>query len=409
MRAKDGRRSPVAPLRRHVGVRITTILAALVTVVIVGGLGLGAVTSNGQGAVDSSNGVSDLYPSGPADRIIASLDPAGIFGGAHVASAAPRPPREQRMPATAFNSHKDDKRFVVVYVEDRGAGSNLYAKKLFNNGLPQGGPSVHGWEMVRVSPGPRRDKPGPRENPAIEFHGGNREFLLVYDEYRGEPDGWDVYSVRVSTAGYSRTRPRLIAGGPGDQRRPDVARSGEGYLVVWDDNTRDLDEVWGIRVRSNGIQIGKPTRYASPESWNASDPTTNGSVVAWEDDRDVDTDIWAIRVANGLPRGVEYRLAGTEDDDLSPRFSGVGLVWNTYDPASGNDIQGARVYANNLTRGRNIGILVPAADQSWPDGANGVLVFSDNRTGEYDLYAVRTNGNLYTRGREYPVIIDYEP
>ena len=329
--------------------------------------------------------------------------------GPSSAHAAPRPAREQRMPAVAFNSHPDDQRFLVVYVEDRGAGDNLYAKKLFNNGLPQGGPRVHGWEVVRELPGPRRDAPGPRENPAIEFHAGEREFMLVYDEYRGEPDGWDIFAVRVSTAGYSRTRPRVIAGGPGDQRRPDVARSGDGYLVVWDDNTRDLDEVWGVRVRTNGIPIGSPARLVSPESWNASDPTTNGSVVAWEDDRGDDTDIWAIRVANGLPRGEEYRLAGTEDDDLSPRFSGVGLVWNTYDPATGHDIQGARVYENDLTRGRNVGILVPAADQSWPDGANGVLVFSDNRSGEYDLYAVRTNGNLYTRGREYPVIIDFEP
>jgi len=312
------------------------------------------------------------------------------------------------MPAVAFNSHKDDQRFLVVFVEDRGRGDDLYATKLFANGLPQGGPNRSGTGVVRTMPGPgRRGEPeGPRSDPALAYHAGQREFMLVYSEFRGGEHGWDIFGVRVSTAGYSRSAPRLLAGGPGDQGHPDIARSGDGYLVVWDDNTRDLDEVWSIRVRSNGIPIGNAQAIAGFETWNAVDPTTNGSVVAWVDDRAEQTDIWAVRVANGLPRGADYRLAGTEDDDFAPRFSGVGLVWNTFDPATGADIQGRQVYGNGSARGRNAGIMVPAADQSWPDGDNGILVFSDNRSGEHDLFAVRTNGNLYTRGKEFPIVSD---
>jgi hypothetical protein len=233
----------------------------------------------------------------------------------------------------------------------------------------------------------------------------------VYSERFNEVDGWDIYAVRLSAAGFAVGSPRVIAGGAGDQQRPDLALIGDDgdYLVVWDDNSRDIDEIWAVRLRGNGIPNGKPYVFVRNPT-NASDPTTNGSIVAWVDDRNGNSDIFAVRTnRNGLADGMQYAIADTVDEESSPNFGAGQLVWNVFDAATGLDIRGAQVYDNGMTRGRPQGILVPAADQAWPaSGEGGLVIFADNRTGEFDLYGVRL-ANGRTRGREYAVLQEIQP
>jgi hypothetical protein len=212
----------------------------------------------------------------------------------------------------------------------------------------------------------------------------------------------------VNTAGFAVGSPRRLAGGPGDQRHPDVALVQDSeYLVVWDDNSLDVDQVLGQRLQANAIPKGKPYSLVR-QATNASDPTTDGTQVAWVDDSNGQQDIYALRLKNGLPNGTPYRLGGDATlDDFNPRFAAAGLVWNVYDPGTGNDVVGANVYDNGRGRGGSYGILVPAADQSWPDASNGIVVFADNRSGGYNLYGVRVAGNdLRTRGKEFPLLLD---
>lgn len=314
--------------------------------------------------------------------------------------------RPQSKPALAYNDSRGAEGFLVVWIEDKGDGRDIYAKRLFRgNGLPQGGPSRGGWQVVRTTMDP------PRDDPSLAYNAQRQEYLLVYSQYVDDVDGWDVYSVRLSSAGYSRSRPRLLAGGPGDQSRPDVTTVSSGgqteYLIVWDDNARDIDEIWALKMRTNGIPKGRP--YLLVDSpFNATDPTTNGSVVAWVDDRSGGTDIWAQRLRNGLPNGNPYRLQGTPDDDFNPRFGEGRLLWNSYNPLTGVDILGANVYSSGTTRGPNVGIVVPAADQGWPDAASGIMVFADNRSGDFDLYGIRLS-DVRARGREFPILTDFTP
>lgn len=354
----------------------------------------------------------------PMGRALA-LGLGTLTAAAVLAASAPAPAeaqgrtREQVHPSLAYMTDQINA-FFMIWVEDRGGGADIYGKRLFNNGLPQGGPQKQGVQVIR--PSSRGDTPGERAAPDVVYNTSQEELYMVYSEFTGAEDGWDIFGVRVSTAGYSRSNPRKLVGGPGDQQNPDIAlvdeersnNNGE-YILVWDDNSRDLDEIWGLRVRANGIPKSSPFLVFRPESWNASDPTTSGSVVAWVDDRGSEAgggdDIYAVRLRNGVPNGEDYRLAGTPDDDFSPNFGTGSLVWNTYDPATGTDIVGARVYANAMTRGPNIGIVVPSADQSWPVMVNGLVVFSDNRAGNFDLYAVRTV-NVRSRGREFPALVD---
>jgi hypothetical protein len=332
-----------------------------------------------------------------------------LMGTTRLAGAAPRPAREQQMPTLAFDSHPDIQSFILVWVEDRGGGPDLYAKRLFSNGLPQGGPDRGGWQVVRdTGYGPASQAPGARSDPRLVYNTQREEFMLVFSEDSGGPDGWDVYGVRVNTAGFASGKPRKLAGGPGDQRHPDVAVIEDGeYLVVWDDNARDVDEVWASRLQSNGIPKAKPYVLVRQPS-NASDPTTSGTLVAWVDDVNGQQDIYGLRLKNGVPNGAPFFAGGDPTlDDFNPRYGAGGLVWNVYNPKTGNDVAGAPVYDNGRSRGGSTGILVPAADQTWPDIANGVVVFADNRSGEYDLYGVRVAGNdIRARGREFPLVLD---
>ncbi len=325
------------------------------------------------------------------------------------------PPRDQTQPAIAYNSHPQVQNFLLVWVEDRGFGDDIYAKRLFPNGLPQGGPQQRGWKVIRdeYETNRRVPPPGRRADPALVYSPTREEYLMVFSELGDEATGWDVYAIRLSSAGYGQGKPRRLAGGPGHQRRPDVAQFSdattrtEDYLVVWEDNARDIDEVWAVRLQPNGLPRGSSYMLVRGTS-NASDPTTNGAVVAWVDDRNGQSDIYSIRLRNGMPSGQASAVAQDVLEEFNPRFGSSGLLWNVFDPATGIDVMGIEVIeASRSPAGPGV-ILVPAADQVAPDMDNGVLVFADNRSGDFDLYAVRVlgGGRIRARGHDYVLLSD---
>lgn len=353
-----------------------------------------------------------------AAAVLIALLGAAVPPDARAAGSAPA--LEQRTPAIAY-SPDSDKSFVV-WVEDRGQGPDLFAKWLFTNGLPQGGPSRGGTEVVRGSTG--HGSMVRREDPALVYNTDADEFYLVWAEEVSEEDGRDVFGARVSSAGYARTRPRRLAGGAGDQSHPAIAYhpSRQAYLLVWQDNARDIDEIWGLRLRSNGIPNGRSFAMVEGAS-NAQDPTVarsgDGFLVAWVDDRAGGSDIMGRRVnVNGLPiggtGGQEYTLAGSIDEEFAPSLdpSSGTLVYNVFDPLTGLDVVGVDVYPNGTTRtARRNGIVVPAADQASPASTRNtrrgetLVVYADNRSGESDIYGIRVR-NSRPRGRDFPVLMD---
>ena len=111
---------------------------------------------------------------------------------------------------------------------------------------------------------------------------------------------------------------------------------------------------------------------------------------------------------------------GTGGED-STRRGGRNPLWYSARPAplpsgatTGTDIRGAQVYdENNRTRGPSFGVLVPVADQAWPDAATNadgqsVVLFSDNRSGRFNLYAIRIV-NFRLIGHEFPVLLNKTP
>lgn len=149
---------------------------------------------------------------------------------------------DQRTPAASFLGD----RYFLAWAEDRGAGSDIYGKFLLANGRAVGGATRSGRQVIR---GTAEARLGPRFDPYLVVVprglAGDARLLLFWTEVRSEASGHDVYGVQVSPAGMSIGSPRMVAGGPGDQRRPHAVDSGSGLLLVWDDNSRDNTEIWG--------------------------------------------------------------------------------------------------------------------------------------------------------------------
>ena len=116
----------------------------------------------------------------PAPALCLAL--ALCLAAAAPALAAPRPARDQLMPTAAHNPLTEST--MLLWVEDRGGGPDIYAKRMFNNGLPKGGPDRGGWQVVRDDSAFNRNSepPGPREDPRLVYNSQREEFLLVFPE-----------------------------------------------------------------------------------------------------------------------------------------------------------------------------------------------------------------------------------
>lgn len=182
-----------------------------------------------------------------------------------------------------------------------------------------------------------------------------------------DDEGWNLFAVCMSPAGFAVGRPREIVGGVGDQQRPDVALVDTGgeadgeMIVVYDDNSRDVDEVWSLRVRSNGIPLGKPYALVKEPNVNASDPTTNGSAVAWVDDRAGQNDIWVQPLRNGKPLGKARFLVGDEfADHFALRYgSGARIPGTPMTPPPARTSAAPRYTTRTAAPVPTFGVLVP--------------------------------------------------
>jgi hypothetical protein len=321
-------------------------------------------------------------------------------------------------PTLSYHPNRDE--YLLIY-NDVTRGSKLLAKSLFTNGLPKGGVNGATWEATRSrSSGFGIDERGMQTDPALYFNSERDEYFLVWAEKRDEVTGFDIYGQRMFSNGRPVGYQVVIYKASGDQQHPDVVFGADNYLVVWDDNVRDVDEIYGIRLNVAGNPVGGAFVVVSGES-NAQDPTVgpgerNSFQVAWVDDRNGNRDIYSKQVyITGIPapggRSQDRALVMAAEHDFDPDITTGFLVWTQARLDSGLDIMGLRVYPTGLVNGRPIGITARVADQRSPAAASNpqrgetLVVFSDNRSGDFDIFALRLVNDL-PRGADYPVVSD---
>jgi hypothetical protein len=246
--------------------------------------------------------------------------------------------------------------------------------------------------------------------------------LLVYSERVPGATDFDLFAQRVSTNGRARGAPKLIVGGPGDQKQADVTVLSRGdWLVVWSEDTKDAGDIMGLRLSRALTARGKPFPVAqgtgtAEEPVIGRDPTYSGYyLVLWTDDRNGNKDIYGTRLTDsGLPRSGptkgHFKVIDTPEDDYgaalvlssSGRRGELSLVlWTHDDVTDGPDVLGQRLRSNGLPVGPNLKVAAGPGVQSYPaaraKGSDWLTVWQDDELGTLDIVGVELASNGLSR------------
>ncbi len=211
----------------------------------------------------------------------------------------------------------------------------------------------------------------------------------------------NIENVAVSTATNGQETPQLVSDGSG------------GAIITWTDARSGNWDIYAQRVNSIGVaQWTADGVVISAASGSQLNPKlvsdgSGGAIIAWEDQRNGNIDIYAQRVSSsGMVQwtadGVAVSVAAGNQQSfqlISDNSGGAIITWN--DSRSGsNDIYVQRLNGAGLVQWTTNGVAICAAanEQQLPqllsDGSGGAIItWQDFRSGVGDIYAQRVNSS----------------
>jgi hypothetical protein len=212
---------------------------------------------------------------------------------------------------------------------------------------------------------------------------------------------WAADGVAVCAAAYDQMNPHLAADGSG------------GAIITWEDNRGGNSDLYAQRVDADGILQWAGDGVAICTASNDQDSPgivsdgSGGAIIAWEDYRGGNYDIYAQRVdASGVVQwtadGVPVCAAANTQSLPEIGTDGSGgavLTWQDYRGGTA-DIYVQRLNGNGEPMWTTDGVPLCTAgnNQSYPaigsDGSGGAIVaWQDYRSGNTDIYAGRVDGS----------------
>lgn len=421
--------------------------------------------------VDLRNGNEDIY----AQHVLASgvVDPAWPVNGLALCTA----PDNQRYPTVVSD---DAGGAIVTWMDLRsGASYDIYAQHVLGPGAvdplwpgngvavcdavhdqarpiiaPDGaGGAIITWHdyrgnvnwdiyaqriLVSGSPDPAWPSNGralcwaanEQSYPRIVTDGGGGA-IVTWQDWRNSQ--WDIYAQRVSAAGVTQwtSNGLAISLAQDSQSYPCLVSDGAGGAIITWNEDRDADwDIYAQRVLAAGnVDPAWPVngRALCTASQDQDSPViladdSGGAIVAWEDFRDGNWDVYAQRVdssgtiqwtTNG--RALCTNTSTQQYASITTDGAGGAIVrWK--DLRNGDD----DVYAGRVTAGGAVpwtadGVAVCTASGGQfninlvTDGMGGaVITWEDARSGGSDIYAqgIDSSGNLGNQAPEILGIID---
>jgi predicted lipoprotein with Yx(FWY)xxD motif len=336
----------------------------------------------------------DVY----AQRVSASGDLLWTTNGVAICAAA----GNQEYPAIVPDGSGGT---IIVWNDHRVSNWEIYAQKVDASGAVQW--TTDGVAVCAAA--------GNRLDLVVTSDGAGGAIISWWDDRSGNAD---VYVQRVDASGTVRWSPQGVplCTAAGDQGPSQIASDGAGgAIVTWGDIRGGSPDVYAQRVSAsgtvqwatNGVAICTST---GEQYWPVivSDDA-GGAIIAWDDFRDGDVDVYAQRVnalgsvqwvGNGVllcsATGDQYYAAIVSDG-----ASGAIVAWHDLRGGSGTDMYAQRVNGSGKTQWAVDGIPLCTAtgDQSLSsssmvsDGAGGAIVaWNDHRAGNWDVYAKRLCG-----------------
>ena len=293
---------------------------------------------------------------------------------------------------------------VVVWVDGRYGGANIYAQKLDAGGNKLWAPDVR----INSDSGPA-DQYG----PAVGVDGGGNA-VVAWRDYRN--DNGDLYAQKLD-AGGNRLWPADVRvnsdSGAAVQRAPAVGVDGGGNaVVVWDDRRNDDGDIYDQKLDGSGnklwsadVRVNSDSGVAGQHKAAVVVDGAGDAVVVWDDGRSDNADIYAQKLDVGGNKlwAADVRV-NSDSGTAGQKSPAVGVdggenavvVWEDYR----ND--DTAIYAQNLDAGGNKlwaeDVRVDSDSETachFPPavavdgGGNAVVVWE----GAMDIYAQRVNPN----------------
>jgi len=292
---------------------------------------------------------------------------------------------------------------ILVWEDYRNGAGDIYAQRFNSSGIPQ-------WTANGVIVCNATDI---QRNPVITSDGSGGAVIAWQDRRSGL--SYDIYAQRINSNGVIQWTSNgvTICNAINDQQKiVIVPHSTIGTYFVWEDYRNGTD--FDIYVQYVGIAAGNSVFVANGmpvinSIGNQVSPVvvyTGDLIVAWADTRSGD-DIYAQKLNSAGSQqwssdGVAICTAtgGQADPEAISDGSGGAIVTWT-DTRSGNaDIYAQRINSNGSTQWTVNGIAVSSAanNQLNPylarsSSGNVILVWEDNRNGNYDIYAQRISSS----------------
>jgi hypothetical protein len=293
-------------------------------------------------------------------------------------------------PAIAHNTAANT--YMVVWQDNRNVSNDIYGQIMNADGTPAGGD----FAVCGAS--------GAQSFPTIAYNPTANNFLVAWQDTRNGSSNTDIYGALVGPTGAHQGEVH-IAGASLLQQYPSVAfnPTAQEYLVAWQDNRNGNQDVYAAKVSASGVAgaaFGVTTAAADqmlPSVAFNGHADVNAWLVAWEDRRNVNYDVYANRVAaDGTPAG-EYMVAGGAGDQRTPSVAGNAATQEFLVAymANGGDVHARRTGpANDLPAVATV-VSNAANFQSnpravWnPTAEEYVVVWDDSRNSHYDVYGRR--------------------
>ena len=265
----------------------------------------------------------------------------------------------------------------IAWSDQRSGAHDLYATHLSAQGTVVAGWPVNGLAVCTAS--------GDQTNPALVYDGSGGA-LVIWQDGRSVGAA-DIYAQHLTSAGTVSpgwpslaSNGLLLAGAPNKQFFPVAVSDGAGgALVAWQDLRNGVDEnIYAQHVLAGGVIAPGWSPNGDSLCVASGDQTTptiasdgaGGAIVAWNDHRGADLDIYAqhINGAGAIVAGWPGAIAGglaistqaMDDGPVTIAADGFGGAYLAWFGTASNTYRAQRVAGNGNVLG-------------WPSAASGGL------------------------------------
>jgi len=279
--------------------------------------------------------------------------------------------------------------------------------------LPQAG-AVRAWSGDPTVNTAICTAPGMQFPPQITSDGSGGA-IITWEDWRSGQYNSHIYAQRVDSGGAVKwTADGLaICTAPNDQHNPQLISDGSGgAIITWMDDRNGADyNIYAQMVNSGGAVQWTANGVAICTASNDQDTLQitsdglGGAIITWMDDRSSNYDIYAQMVNSS--GAVQWTADGVaictaSGNQLEPQITSDGsggaiITWS--DQRSGDyDIYAQRVNSTGAVQWTANGVAICTApddqggSQLTSDGlAGAIIAWMDNRSGNYDIYAQWVN------------------